>query len=148
MSYRRVKVTLERGLGCIISIVALEILWPVVHVTEDRWRNLGNAVIVVCDAVVLVVRERGARVSGPGCITIARLAKRKRLGNIEPQVGKRCGGNGSDPSTQRVSGHDEAPAVLTYFKALQGRSNRLGDGVIRCLEPVVNLRSLRFSPLV
>jgi hypothetical protein len=72
LSYRRVKLTLEHGLGCVISIIALEILWPVVHVTEHRWRNLGYVVVVVRDAIVLVVRERGARVFGPGSVTIAR----------------------------------------------------------------------------
>ena len=100
LSYRRVKFTFERGLSCVIDIIALEILWPVVHVTEDRRWNLGHAIVVVRDAVVLLVRERGARIVGPGCVAIARLAERECLGHIKSQTGKRCCGNSRDSSAQ------------------------------------------------
>lgn len=110
LAYQGVQAALERGLGRVARILALEVLGSVVDVAEDRRRDLRHTVVEVCDAVVVCVWDLTGNIPGPLRIPVPWLPECVSLCNLQTLADEGSCRYGTNAAAEGVSRDNKSRA--------------------------------------
>lgn len=109
-----------------------------VYETKDSWRHAGNAVVGVCDPIVLTLGHEAKHILAEVSVTIAWLAISVDRRDLDTRSSKGSGSDRCHSTTKRVTGQHKAVACCGECR-LHSCNGRWTKAVVVILEARVDL---------